>query len=318
MKSIAIGVDLGGTNLKALCVEQDGAILARTECPTNAEKGPDAVLQTIIRTVNQLIRDCDSASARIIGVGIGAPGPLNPETGVVLKAPNLPGWKNIQLRERVADALKMPIKIENDANLAALGEYWKGAGANASVLVCLTLGTGVGGGVIINGRIFSGSSFIGAELGHMSIKYDGLPCGCGGYGCLEAYISATSIIKRTTLALERGARSSLATIHNYDVSRLTAHDVYKAAVDGDDLARHIMEETGMLLGIGLANVGNIFNPDVVVIGGGVAGAFDILIEPARRELQKRAMPGIMDTMTIVPAQLGSDAGSIGAAGLFFM
>lgn len=318
MKSIAIGVDLGGTNLKALCVEQDGTIIARKECPTNAEKGPDAVIQTIIRTVDHLIEECGGENTEIIGVGIGAPGPLNPESGLVLMAPNLPGWKNIQLKEQVADALEIPIKIENDANLAALGEYWKGAGASASVLVCLTLGTGVGGGVIIKGRIFSGAKYIGAELGHMSIKYDGLPCGCGSYGCLEAYISATAIIKRTTIALEKGAVSSLRTKRDEAIQPFAAHDVYNAAIEGDELGRHIMEETGMLLGIGLANLGNIFNPDIVVIGGGVAGAFDLLIGPARSEMKKRAMPGILESMTIVPAELGSDAGSIGAAGLFLI
>lgn len=315
MKTIAIGVDLGGTNLRAALVNTEGEIITRATCPTDAQKGPEWVIKNIIELVNTLLGERTNETEKIEGIGIGAPGPLNPVTGIVIKAPNLPGWENVHLRDKVAEAVQIPVRIENDANVAAYGEYWKGAGQNSKVMICLTLGTGVGGGVIIDGKIFRGSRFLGAELGHTTIKYDGLRCSCGSIGCLEAYVSATGIVARTKMAISSGTKTILTDMINNDMSKLTAELVYRAAISKDTLAQNIMEETGWLLGIGISSLANIFNPDVVVIGGGVSKAGDMILAPAREVVRKRAMPGIAEQVQILPAVLGEDAGCIGAAGI---
>lgn len=315
MKTIAIGVDLGGTNLRAALVNTEGEIITRATCPTDAQKGPEWVIKNIIELVNTLLGERTNETEKIEGIGIGAPGPLNPVTGIVIKAPNLPGWENVHLRDKVAEAVQIPVRIENDANVAAYGEYWKGAGQNSKVMICLTLGTGVGGGVIIDGKIFRGSRFLGAELGHTTIKYDGLRCSCGSIGCLEAYVSATGIVARTKMAISSGTKTILTDMINNDMSKLTAELVYRAAICKDTLAQNIMEETGWLLGIGISSLANIFNPDVVVIGGGVSKAGDMILAPAREVVRKRAMLGIAEQVQILPAVLGEDAGCIGAAGI---
>ncbi|MCD6384568.1 ROK family protein [Candidatus Sumerlaeota bacterium] len=314
-KTIAIGVDLGGTNLRAVAINADGQIIERITYPTQAQEGPNVVIKNIVASVRTLLAKIALEDIKIIGVGIGAPGPLNSETGVVIKAPNLPGWENIHLRDIVAKELQLPVRIENDANVAAFAEYWKGAGQNSKVMICLTLGTGVGGGIIIDGNIFRGSHFIGAELGHITIKYDGLRCSCGNKGCLEAYVSATGIVARTIMAIRSGATTILTDMVDNDLNTLTSELVYQAAVNNDSLAQSIMHETGTLLGIGITSLANIFNPDFVIIGGGVSKAGDMILTPARQEVQKRAMPGIAEHLKILPAMLGEDAGAIGAAGI---
>jgi glucokinase len=207
------------------------------------------------------------------------------------------------------------VALENDANIAAYGEYWMGAGKGAGLLICLTLGTGVGGGFIIDGKVFSGLRHYGAEPGHMIIKHGGLLCGCGMRGCLEAYVSATGIVNRTLAALKDDATSILHKIADKDDSTLESKDVYEAAVEGDTLARAIMEETGTLLGVGIINLAHLFNPDLVLVGGAVSRAGDMLLDPARREVEEYALRGIKDATTIKLAALGNDAGGIGAAGL---
>ncbi len=314
-EKVAIGLDLGGTNIKAIVMTRSGELISSRTKQTRQGEGPDDIIADMVAILRELINKVEENGGTIHGIGISAPGPLNPETGIVLTTPNLPGWHNVPLRDRVAREVALPVRIENDANAAAYGEFWKGAGKGSKVLICLTLGTGVGGGIVIDGKIFSGAQFIGAELGHMTIKYDGLKCPCGSKGCLEAYISATGIVKRIRSRIDAGETSILSDTVQHLPEKLTAEAVFEAAQQNDSLAREIMEKTGVLLGIGITNLGNIFNPDVVVIGGGVSKAGEMLLEPARREVRRRAMPGIADTMRIVPAALGDDAGAIGLAAL---
>lgn len=315
MSEIYIGVDFGATKLNAVAITPTGEVRAKLREPTEATKGLEVVIKNIVSLIEKVISSGTKRRDEIRGIGIGAPGPLNPETGIIIKAPNLPGWRNVTLRDLIREKINLPVFLENDANAAAFGEYWLGAGKNAKVLLCLTLGTGVGGGVIINGKIFSGANFIGAELGHTIIKYDGLRCSCGNFGCLEAYVSATAIVQRTSTAIESGEKTLLTKMVNNRLEDLTAKLVHEAAKKGDRLAKDIMTETGKLLGIGITTLANIFNPDVVIIGGGVSRAGKFLLEPARQEVCKRAMPGIADSLYIVRAKLGEDSGAIGAAGI---
>lgn len=311
MKKVAIGVDVGGTKINAVAIDETGKILAKVVAPTNASKGKTVAIRNILSVIKQIITLAQNKNLHPTGIGIGAPGPLNPETGIIIKAPNLPGWKNVPLRNIISAHTNLPVVLENDANAAALGEYYFGAGKNAKVMLLLTLGTGVGGGIIIDGKIFSGANFIGAELGHTIIKYDGLKCPCGNYGCLEAYVSAPAIVRRAQTA--QGKKTALIKMTNKRLTGLTAKMIYEAAKKGDRFSQNIMRETGQLLGIGITTLANIFNPELVIIGGGVSQAGNMILSTARQEVRRRAMPGIARTLSILHAKLGEEAGAIGAA-----
>ncbi|MCX7765218.1 MAG: ROK family glucokinase [Candidatus Sumerlaeia bacterium] len=311
MKKVAIGIDVGGTKINAVAIDETGKILAKATSPTEASKGRAVAIRNILSTVKQIISLSQSKGLQPSGIGIGAPGPLNPETGIIIKAPNLPGWKNVPLRDIISANTDLPVVLENDANAAALGEYSFGAGKNSKVMLLLTLGTGVGGGIIIDGKIFSGANFIGAELGHTIIKFDGLKCPCGNYGCLEAYVSASAIVRRARMA--RGKKNALIKMTNNQLRGLTAKMIYEAAKSGDRFSYNIMLETGKLLGIGITSLANIFNPELIIIGGGVSQAGNMILLPARQEVRRRAMPGIAKSLSIIRAKLGEEAGAIGAA-----
>ncbi len=247
-------------------------------------------------------------------MGIGSPGPLNRETGVVIFTPNL-GWRDFPLRDRVQYAVRLPATLDNDANCATLGEWWLGAARGARHVVGLTLGTGIGGGLILDGRLYHGISDVAGELGHMTIDSNGRRCGCGNYGCLEAYASGTAIAMRAREALAGGEPSSLPQLVGGDLSKITAAQVYGAAKDGDALAVEVVRETARFLGIGVANLLNAFNPEVVVLAGGVTHAGDALFEPMRAEVRRRAFKPAVDACRIVPGVL-PNAGVIGAIATF--
>jgi len=309
-----VGIDIGGTNIVAGTVAEDGSeVLGLVSEPTLAEQGAEGVLSRIMKLAR-----ASMAAARgkeIAGLGIGSPGPLDTTTGVVLLTPNL-GWVNFPLRDRVAGALGMPATLDNDANCAIFGEWWRGAARGASHVVGLTIGTGIGGGIVLAGRVYRGKSDIAGEIGHMTIDLNGRRCKCGNYGCLEAYASGPAIAARAIEGIEAGAESSLPRYVNGDLARITAQIVYEAAHDGDGYALEVVHDTAKFLGAGVANVVNIFNPEVVVICGGVTLAGDKLFLPLRSEVKRRAFKPAVEACRIVPGELTGTAGVYGAAAVF--
>jgi glucokinase len=314
-----VGVDLGGTNIVVGATSADGTRqFGMHTVPTRADLGGNAVVARIAELIEKVIAEATTTlgapRTHCLGVGIGSPGPLNRETGVVIFTPNL-GWRDFPLRDRVQDAVRLPATLDNDANCATLGEWWLGAARGARHVVGLTLGTGIGGGLIMDGRLYHGISDVAGELGHMTIDSNGRRCGCGNYGCLEAYASGTAIAMRAREALASGEPSTLPQLVGGDLSKLTAAQVYGAATEGDALAVEVVRETARFLGIGVANLLNAFNPEVVVLAGGVTQAGDALFEPMRAEVRRRAFKPAVDACRIVPGILPS-AGVIGAIATF--
>ncbi len=317
-----VGIDLGGTNIAAGALPTDGsAVLAFRTCLTNAESGADAVASRIADTVEDVIadtmRETGAARSDFLGVGMGAPGPLDRERGIVIVAPNL-GWRNFPLRDRIADRVNLPATLDNDANCATVGEWWCGAARGARNVVGLTIGTGIGGGLILNGALYHGSSDVAGEIGHTTIDSTGRRCKCGNYGCLEAYASGPAIAERAREALAGNEESVLPRMVGGDLSRITARTVYDAALQGDATAREVVRDTARFLGSGLANLLNIINPDVVVLAGGVTEAGDALFEPLRAEVKRRAFRPAVDACRIVPGILAGAAGVVGAVATFKM
>jgi glucokinase len=309
-----VGIDLGGTNVVVGTVAQDGSeIIGVESVPTMADQGADAVVGRIVEAARRSI--ARAAGKEIVGIGIGSPGPLDTKTGVVLLTPNL-GWHNMPLRDRVSEALGLPATLDNDANCAVFGEWWRGAARGADYVVGFTIGTGIGGGIVLHGDIYHGASDIAGEIGHMTIDSTGRRCNCGNYGCLEAYASGPQIAARAVEGIQAGADSTLPGYVEGDLSKVTAQLVYQAAHDGDEYALEVVRDTARLLGAGVASIINIFNPQVVVICGGVTLAGDTLFVPLRSEVKRRAFKPAVDVCRILPGELPGTAGVWGAAAVF--
>jgi glucokinase len=253
------------------------------------------------------------ARSTVKGVGVGTPGPIDSRKGVIFSAPNLPGFTNAPVKTILQRKTGLAVHLENDANAAAFGEHWAGAGKGVSEMIMLTLGTGVGGGIILGGKLYSGCGDTAGEFGHMVIDPSGPLCGCGQRGCLEQYGSATAIARRAREAVLAGTQSSMLTMAEGDPSKISSRLVHQAALDGDVLARQVWKDTSVFLGIGIANLVNIFNPQMVVLGGGVMLAGSDLLGPVRQEVLNRAFERPASMAKIVAAKLGDDAGVIGAA-----
>jgi len=313
-----VGVDLGGTNIVVATVAADGsAMLGPVSRPTPVERGPDAVVSAIVELIQESITAARSArpDLDVAGVGIGAPGPLDTRRGIVRLAPNL-GWHDMPLRDRVAAAVGLPAALDNDANCATLGEWWLGAARGSRIAVGITVGTGVGGGVIIDGALYHGASDVAGEIGHTTIDSTGRRCKCGNYGCLEAYASGPAIAARAVEGVRSGEPSRLAAYAGGDLTAVTAQVVYQAAHEGDAFALDVVRETAHFLGTGVANIVNILNPEVVVVCGGVTLAGEQLFEPLRREVTRRAFKPAVEVCRIVPGALPGTAGVLGAAHVF--
>lgn len=315
-----VGVDIGGTNLAVGVVPLDGGTpAALCSRPTRVHLGADAAVDEIVEMAESAIVETLAAHggtrADVLGVGIGCPGPLDLDEGVVLATPNL-GWVDYPIRSRIADALGMAATLDNDANCATYAEWWRGAGRGTDVLVGLTLGTGIGGGLIVGGRLMRGASGSAGEFGHSTIDFMGRRCACGNYGCLEAYASGPNIAARAREGLRAGYESVLPQLVDGDLDRITAVTVYDALLMGDAYANEVMGETAKILGAGVANLVNLFNPEVVVVVGGVTRAGEHLFAPLRAEVRRRAFEAAVRACRIVPGELPETAGVIGAAGIF--
>jgi len=315
-----VGVDIGGTNVVVGAVPFEGGLPEGLRMmPTRVERGPEDVVRRtaalVEACIEEVLRKHGGERAEVAGLGIGSPGPLDRASGTVLETPNL-GWSDLPLRDLLSEAVGLPATLDNDANCATYGEWWMGAGRGVSSLVGITLGTGIGGGLVLNGEIHHGASGVAAEFGHMTIDFTGRKCSCGNYGCLEAYASGPNIAARAVEGLEDAPHSILTDLVDGDRSRITAATVYEAAVRGDAYAREVMEETAKVLGVGIANLINALNPDAVVIAGGVTRAGEHLFGPLRREVRRRAFRSAVRACRILPAALPDRAGVIGAAGVF--
>ncbi|MBA3405539.1 MAG: ROK family protein [Gemmatimonadaceae bacterium] len=315
-----VGIDLGGTNIAAGAMPTDGTReIAMRMVPTMAQEGADAVVGRIAAQVEEVIeqtqRETGAVRADFLGVGIGSPGPLDRARGVVIVTPNL-GWRDFPLRDEVANRVGLPATLDNDANCATLGEWWCGAAKGGRNVVGLTIGTGIGGGLILDGRLYHGASDAAGEIGHTTIDSTGRRCKCGNYGCLEAYASGPAIAGRAREVLEGGEDSILASMVDGDVTRITAQTVFDASKRGDALALEVVRDTAHFLGVGISNLINIFNPDTVVVAGGVTQAGDLLFDPLRAEVRRRAFKPAVDACRIVPGALPLSAGVVGAVATF--
>jgi glucokinase len=306
-----LGIDVGGTAIKIAVVWSDGHVARADEIPTLADAGPEQAVGRILDCGRKLLDTEGVRRDELRVVGMDSAGIVDLANGLVLDAPNLRSWECFPLAARLGDALGVPVFLENDVNAMTYAEWQLGAGTGARHLVCLTLGTGVGGGLVLDGRLYRGARHAGGELGHMTLQRDGPRCPCGSTGCLERYIGTAAIVERTRRHLERDERPSR--LRETPAEALTPRAVSEAAAAGDAIARGVLEETGRWLGVGLASLANIFDPERIIIGGGVAKAGDLLLEPARAMLRERAMKVPAERVLVVPAALGNQASVAGAA-----
>lgn len=313
MSPVILGVDIGGTRLRAARFSPAGQMLQRESVPTCVDEGRDAVLERLYRLIERVL---PGSGEEIIGIGLAVPGPLNPYTGVIIDAPNMPGWVNVPLRDLVAERFGQPVYIGNDANLAALGEHRFGAGRGYNDVIYLTISTGIGSGIITDGRMLLGRDGLGAEAGHIVVEPDGPRCGCGGYGHLEAVASGTALGRQAAALVAEGRAPAIAALAGGDPSRVTGEIVGKAALAGDPVARELVTRAARYIGQGIATLLHLFNPGIVILGGGVTQLGDLLFEPVRARVRELAMsPVYWENTPIVQAALGDDVGLLGALAL---
>jgi glucokinase len=312
--SYVVGMDLGGTKILAAIVDETGQIVAEAKLQTKAEKGPDAVIRRIAATAREAARRAGIDWSEVQGVGIGAPGPMNPNTGIVYNPPNLPGWDEIALGPRLSKSLKVPVFLENDVNLGTLGEHALGAGRGTSDMVGIFVGTGVGGGLILDGELRSGFRHAAAEVGHMIVFADGPVCGCGKRGCLESVASRTAIERDIRLGIAAGRESLITTLMD-ERGRLTSGVLAKAFRKRDPLVTEVIRRAQWYLGLLTASIVNMIDPEMIVFGGGVAEAMgDKFLEPIRLTARQYYIQQTgADKVRIVLATLGDHAGVLGAA-----
>ena len=310
MANFGIGVDLGGTNLRTAAVSADGEILDEFQMATPSE-GPEEIIAGMVEGIHR-VRDSQGESG-LAGIGVGVPGLIELEKGLIRKAPNLPGWENLPLRDELQDKLGCPVLLENDANLAALGEYWLGAGHRVDDLVMVTLGTGIGGGIISGGRILHGFLGMAGEVGHITVEPNsGRLCGCGNNGCLEVHASATAIARMGNDVVLAN-RSDLMARMKETEGKMTSRLVHEAAGRGDAEAKRIYDRVGVALGRGLAALINTFNFPLYVLAGGVLAAWDLFAPSMFYEVEQRSVTFRETDTRIDKAKLGNQAGLFGAA-----
>ena len=309
-EKLTIGVDLGGTNTRAGLVNAEGEILGRGRRSTPLPDGADAVVKTIADCVREAARDGGVRLEDIGGVGVGAPGPLDPYAGVIISPENLQCMHGVRLKDELQAQLDGVVSVDNDANMAAYGEQWLGAGRGVDHFLCVTLGTGVGGGWVSDGKLMRGFNGNAAEVGHITVDHNGPRCPCGNYGCLEKYASATAMVEWTAKRMADEQPHTTLTAEN-----LTTKAIFEAAEQGDSFAQEMWVSTGTYLGIGLVSLVNVTNVKMVALAGGMAAAGDFIFEPAKRVFMERGTVGVKEHVRITAASLGDDAGIFGAARL---
>lgn len=308
-----IGIDVGGTNVKIALVDGEGKIIYSNSVPTYAQMGYEYTVNNIKQAIRDLMKETNTDAKEIEGIGFDFPGQVDYKTGVVKLAPNIPGWINVPIAQMIEEEFNIPTRIDNDVRCAALGELKFGAGKGCENFVCITVGTGIGSGLVINGQLVRGAANAAGEIGHIKLQMNGGPiCGCGDTGCLEAFASGPSIVAMAQEYLKGGKSTKFREMAGAD-GEITPYIVAKAAEAGDPVAKRIFEIVGTYIGMGLVSVINLLNPEKVIIGGGVAAAGDLLLDPIRKTIKERAMIVAGNSVEIVPAELGNSAGVIGAS-----
>lgn len=311
-KNFVIGIDLGGTKISGALADLGGKVISQYTLPTNAFEGEAPVLNRIIEVIETVLKEAGKTTDEIKAIGIGSPGPLDAKKGIIITTPNLP-FKNFKLVDPIREKFGIPTYLDNDANVAAIGENVFGAGKGTENMVFVTVSTGIGGGAIINGKIYRGNTCNALEIGHITLEKDGPRCNCGNYGCAEALASGTAIGKRAKEAIDEGKETSL---RNYE--NATSYEVFQEAAKGDKVAAEILETSLNYLGICVANIITSFDPEMVIIGGGVSKGGNIVFEKVEQVVKERCFDTMAASCKIVPAGLGTDAGVIGAVALAIM
>ena len=309
-----IGIDLGGTNLRAAIADTDtGHIFHQLKCPTLAAEGQEAVIGRIVGLIRELTQ-ANGYAGTIKGVGIGVPGTPDIDTGVIQFLPNLPGkWLNVPLRDIVEQQVELPVALINDVRAITLGEWTFGAGRGADTIACLAIGTGIGGGVVVNGQFHLGIGGTAGEFGHHVVEVDGLPCGCGGKGCLELYASGPAIAAMGVKEVMHGHTTRIGELVDHDLNRIDAGVIVQAALEGDPIAQGILQRVGRYLGIAVGNILGVISPQRVIFGGGVSLAGDLLLKPIIQTVNERVHVIPLQKVEFVLAELGINGGLVGSA-----
>jgi len=305
-----LAIDLGGTKIMAAIISNNGKIIAKERFPTNAAKGPQSVINNLFSAIDKLLSLQNTELSQLESIGIAAAGAIDTNKGVITESPNLAGWSDIPLRDIVTEKCHIKTFLLNDASAAALGEHRFGAGRGTNNLIFVTASTGIGGGIIIDGKLYSGTSGSAGEIGHMTIDVNGPKCTCGNTGCLETLASGTAVARDAIGRIRQGEKSTLTEMVK---GKITAEKVGIAAQSGDPLSMDVISRAANYLGIGMANIVNIFNPEIIVVGGGMSKLGDFLLDPVRQIVRERAFPISAQAVRIVTARLGDDAGIYGAA-----
>jgi len=310
---LVLGIDLGGTKILTAVVNAQGKMLSRERNVTPAAGGAPAIIQAMLESAERALEQAGIQKSALQAIGIGVAGISNPDTGILFTSPNLPGIRDFHIRDAITAGLGTTTFVINDANAAALGEYHFGAGRGARHFLYITVSTGIGGGIIVDGEIYSGATGIAGEVGHMTIDDNGPPCHCGNRGCWETLASGTAIAREARRRIREGAGTSITDYVEGNVDKVTARQIHAAAEQGDRLAQELIGETGYYLGVGLANLINIFNPELIIIGGGLSNIGDMLLGPAIKTAGERSFQKAFEAVRFVTAELGGNSGVLGAA-----
>ncbi|RKU31412.1 transcriptional regulator [Candidatus Poribacteria bacterium] len=315
MSDYVVGIDIGGTKLATVVADKNGRILNKIRKPTQSDKGPEFAIQTLFEMIYQTIKDAELDKKDISGIGVSCGGPLDTQTGIVYSPPNLPGWDAFPLKDRLESEFHINTVIENDANASALAEYRFGGGKGYNIVLYMTMSTGIGGGIVINGEIYHGANDSAGEVGHQILLPNGPQCGCGKRGCLEALCSGPAIARRAKQAVENNPDSLILSIANDDINSIKSEHVLEAARHGDKIALKLIDVTAYYMGWGIANLVNIINPDIVLLGTIAIAAGDLLIDPICKTVEDLAMTRPAEIVTIKPAELGEKLGDMAAISL---
>lgn len=320
MNEYVVGIDIGGTKLATVVADKTGHILNKVRRPTLAEKGPEYALELLYDMVREVVERAALEQESVSAIGVSCGGPLDTKTGIVYSPPNLPGWDALPLKAKLESEFQVPVTIENDANASALAEFRFGGGRGYNAVLYMTMSTGIGGGIVINGQVYHGANDSAGEVGHQILLPNGPRCGCGKQGCLEALCSGPAIARRAQAAIrkhlaEENGATTLLTLTDGSVEAVKSEHVLEAARAGDVLALELVEETAYYMGWGIANLVNILNPDIVLLGTIAVAAGDLLLDPIRETVSKFAMTRSAEAVKIAPAELGEALGDLAAVAL---
>lgn len=314
MQDVKIGFDLGGTNMGAAIVSLDGDVIYQNDCQTLAHEPAENVIGRMKNLIHNCFNKAKEKGLNVLSIGMGSPGVIDVEQGIIKNSPNIPAWNNIEIVKILTDEFGVPSAIDNDVRVAAMGEYKFGAGKDYKNILCIAIGTGIGGGIILNGQLMRGPTFSMGEIGHITLQKDGPVCGCGNHGCMEALGSSLAMIREAKKLIENNEAPILKEMVDKGKD-LSVYLICQAAEKGDKKAEQVVREAAEWVGIGLSGVVNLINPEIIIIGGGVSLAGDIIFNPIREEIKKRSLKIPGEFVKVVPAKLGDSAGMVGASAL---